>query len=1097
MPRKDARSIVTRLVNACWSVFKVAIALVLFGGVGIGVYMYVRMDDEIRRHVEGFLQERYPELTVSVGGARLVDGKGIAVYDVSLSDPSASPEHDELFAVDELMLLCDVQLSTLVQGPPDVRRVEVKHPRLTAHRDRTGRWNLTRLIPAQPAGLKPPQIVIRSGALSISDALAANTQAVSLRDIHVNLTPIDASGALGFRIDGTLGGDSAKRIEIHATTSAPTWGGTGSIEVEQFQVADSLTAWVRAMLPPWLHSVRVSGTLDGKATLAWTSFGAPPVVQGEVTLSNGRVDDPRLPAPLTELTGRAIINGDVQQIEDLHGHCGASLVAASVNRSGWHLRAPIALSARADNVTLDEAIYRTLGTAQAEGLAVAGVLCEQWDKFSPAGVVDATIQASFDGQVWTPTASLTGRGLSFDSKKFPYRLNNGFGTIRCLPESADGPKRVEIDIVGHSRETPLHIVGQVIDPKPDAAGWVRITGENLEVDQGMIDAIAAQSPQCRDVIAQLHPAGRFNVAWGLKRETPGAPMQTGLQLDLTDIRVNYEKFPYPLRGIRGTILAQDNIWTFKDLVSGGRRTIQGSGYLQPLPKGGVELSLSFLGNEVPLDPDLYDALGPTSGAETGQNSSAPSGMQRAWTELNPRGQIDLRVDVLYRSGEAKPLSISAIVRPRESTQLRPTFFPLLMERVSGTISYRDGHVELQGMRAHNNLTTITTNGSGDFWPEGNWQFELRGLAADNVTVGAELASALRGQLGKLVDRLKPSGNFTVHNGVLLFRKGASEIAPLESEWDIEIDCHQTDLQCGIDLKYIDGSVRLKGRSDGVRSYTAGELAIESVTFQDIQFTNVAGPLWVNESRCLLGKWATDQQQLPERPLKGNVYDGSFAGRGWVKFDNLPQYQGEVKVTSADLRRIVVERFGGQQPYTGKLDANLVVDGRGYKLESLVGEGDVHIREANLYELSLLASLLKILRTGAANKTAFTESDIVFRLDGKHITLDQINFLGDVVNLYGHGQTDLDQRLNLVFRAELGRPESQLPVVRNFLAQANERIVQMYVNGTLSDPQVTTEAFPGFSQMFQQLSSDIQNPFEAADARAEQRRRLAAQQQQTK
>ena len=41
---------------------------------------------------------------------------------------------------------------------------------------------------------------------------------------------------------------------------------------------------------------------------------------------------------------------------------------------------------------------------------------------------------------------------------------------------------------------------------------------------------------------------------------------------------------------------------------------------------------------------------------------------------------------------------------------------------------------------------------------------------------------------------------------------------------------------------------------------------------------------------------------------------------------------------ADLNRLVVERMGSGQQFGGKLDAEVRVDGNGYKVESLVGDG---------------------------------------------------------------------------------------------------------------------------------------------------------------
>jgi hypothetical protein len=81
----------------------------------------------------------------------------------------------------------------------------------------------------------------------------------------------------------------------------------------------------------------------------------------------------------------------------------------------------------------------------------------------------------------------------------------------------------------------------------------------------------------------------------------------------------------------------------------------------------------------------------------------------------------------------------------------------------------------------------------------------------------------------------------------------------------------------------------------------------------------------------------------------------------------------------------------------------------------------------------------------------------------------------------------------VFSAVVGRHEYQLPFVKNLMREANQQIMQMYVNGTLSEPKVSTEAFPGLAQMFQQIGSDLRNPGAAAEQRQAERRRMAAQQ----
>ncbi|HMP06543.1 MAG TPA: DUF748 domain-containing protein, partial [Lacipirellulaceae bacterium] len=550
--------------------------------------------------------------------------------------------------VDELLLVCQAKLPQLVCGALTVDRVEVKHPRLAVRRLGDGRWNVASLAPAGACDQPPPQVVVTHGELSISDTALRQAPPVVLRDIHLTVTPAASppGEAPKFRIDGAMGGPHVRRLEVRATLAGTGSAGSASLSVEQFQMTSALLAWARPQLPAAINQIRVEAMLDGQAALQWFADGRPPRVDAELAVSEGRVDDALLPAPITELAGQIVVAGDQLQVRNMRGKCGAAEVGAAVNRSGWAPRAPLAAVLTATDAVLDDALYQSLRRFDAAGLAVAGELVEQWDRFDPAGVVDGTLQVTFDSQRWTPTALLTGRQLSFQSEKFPYRLTEGTGVIRYTPPTATAPDLVDVEMTARGGGQPLRIVGQVIDPQPGAAGWAQITGEALDIEQRMIAAIASE--KCRDVISELHPSGRFNVNWRIERATPGAEPRTALRLDLTDVRINYDRFPYPLRGIRGTMTAQDDLWTFTDLVSGGRRPVRGSGTLRPVD-GGVEMSLRISGEQTSLDVALYDAL--------------PEAARRAWTELNPRGEVDFARETAYRPGQARP-SLHVAIRPR-------------------------------------------------------------------------------------------------------------------------------------------------------------------------------------------------------------------------------------------------------------------------------------------------------------------------------------------------------------------------------------------------------------------------------------------------
>src|SRR6476660_10295273 len=81
--------IFTQLVNICWSLCKWSLFLAIAGAVAVGGYLYVRMDDEIRRQVERRLADFYHEFDVRVGSARFDSDRGIAISNLSISQKVA------------------------------------------------------------------------------------------------------------------------------------------------------------------------------------------------------------------------------------------------------------------------------------------------------------------------------------------------------------------------------------------------------------------------------------------------------------------------------------------------------------------------------------------------------------------------------------------------------------------------------------------------------------------------------------------------------------------------------------------------------------------------------------------------------------------------------------------------------------------------------------------------------------------------------------------------------------------------------------------------------------------------------------------------
>ena len=188
---------------------------------------------------------------------------------------------------------------------------------------------------------------------------------------------------------------------------------------------------------------------------------------------------------------------------------------------------------------------------------------------------------------------------------------------------------------------------------------------------------------------------------------------------------------------------------------------------------------------------------------------------------------------------------------------------------------------------------------------------------------------------------------------------------------------------------------------------------------------------------------------------------------------VPRYGLRATLSQADLGRCAQEVIAGPQRLRGNVLATVDLRGTGRSLNAMGGRGNIRLREADIYELPLMIALLKILSIREPDRSAFSQSDIDFRIEGTHVYFDRINFNGDAISLEGTGEMNLDRQIRLTFRAMLGRQEVHLPLLRDVLGGASQQIMLIHVGGTLEDPVVKREAFPGVNQALQQFQAEME------------------------
>ncbi len=163
--------------------------------------------------------------------------------------------------------------------------------------------------------------------------------------------------------------------------------------------------------------------------------------------------------------------------------------------------------------------------------------------------------------------------------------------------------------------------------------------------------------------------------------------------------------------------------------------------------------------------------------------------------------------------------------------------------------------------------------------------------------------------------------------------------------------------------------------------------------------------------------------------------------------------------------------GRQQKLAGKVNMGIDLSGTSAGLHTLGGRGWMTMQEAKLYELPVMFAIFKSFRVNDPDRTAFDSGDMKFNIDGEHIYFKSIELSGNAMSLLGTGEMNLDRELKLVFSAVAGRSDWQIPFIKNVIASSSQQSMEIHVGGTLADPQIEREAFPGLKQALDQLQAE--------------------------
>ena len=1041
-----------------WRIIQwVVVPVVVIGLIG-ALYLNGRVDEEIRRHIERKFAEHYRQLNVSVHAARLLPGEGIEVRGLSIALPDADEEHGELLYVDELFVRCNTALDRLLQQDLAIQHLVIRRPIIRAMPDAKGRWNVAQLLPLPNFGGKPPSGEFEHATVELTDPTNGVGRTMVVRDLNLAFKPERSQRdplRYDFTVDGRLAADFTRSTKFQGRFAADgkAWQVRGNLAGMEFcpELCQALPGVMAEKLLP-LASLR--SQVNAEYRLAFDAMRKQPwsySISGAA--SQGRIDDARLPYPLTDLAAAFQCDDQGWSVHELTARNGQTTLSLNMDRDGHGPGAPWTLVAESRQMVLDQQLFRALPPA----------FRDEWRKFLPEGKVDAKLRLHFDGHTYHPDVTINCLGVSFYYQKFPYRLEGATGTITFKDD------QLAARLTAYSGSREVRIDGELANPGPRGTGWLQVAANDLPLDEKLFAAVTAINPAARQIIKDLKPDGSVDLDLHFRREEPGeTAFHRAINVVFNRCAVRYRHFPYPIQDIRGRMTINDNEWRFEQLEGvNDTGRVYCRGRFGPIVEGGNELWLQFAAENVPLETELRDALRPA--------------MQRIWTDLRPQGAIGLSADVRYRTADRRlDVSVRGEAAPDQTAMpvsIEPVYFPYRLERLQGTFEYYNGHVELKNLRARHGDTTVSAGGKCDLAPDGSWKLSLSPLVVDGMRLDRELVKALPERLAQGIDELKPDGTMSL-SGSLGFAGSGIPQEPLQTSWDVALDLHHVAMQCGVSLENMHGGVRLWGQTEGTGFKSRGELDLDSVTYQDFQFTDVRGPLLIDEKGVLLGRWSERGQPVADaRRITASFYGGRLSADGWSTRGEPNRFNIYAELADADLQRLAGERFPGRQNLLGRVDGQINLQGAGRGWHNMSGEGSLQLREADIYELPQMVQLLSVLSMKPPAQTAFTTSQVDFDLVGGRFYFKRLQFVGDALSLYGRGEMDLERRVSANFYTMVGA--HRIPGLSELMGSASQQIMLVRASGTLDQLAITNEVFPGVNEFLQQLQTELQVPLTGA------------------
>ncbi len=396
-------------------------------------------------------------------------------------------------------------------------------------------------------------------------------------------------------------------------------------------------------------------------------------------------------------------------------------------------------------------------------------------------------------------------------------------------------------------------------------------------------------------------------------------------------------------------------------------------------------------------------------------------------DYRPRGRADVRADVSYNAGRKKPWRYKVEVE-LHNLRATPVQWPIEVQNINGRVLVYNDIVILRGLSGF-------------------------------VRMGGHVACP------------------RVSGVVELERKGG--VLELEIR-DLELNEKTVQSVPNVGAKvweHFDIQGRLSGEARMEwGGQTPGEIRYESRASLEncaVLFRAFPIPFKVISSRVEITPEHVKTIDLSGEVCGGRIDSGSVEVN--LKTDPFA-YKVALELEDVDLKQLkdaLAKARGGEappNPYEGKIDADIQLEGQGEDESKLTLSGQAAFRDAYVWDSPCLAGILDVLHITRPKRIADQSGTLKCRIENRKILVEHIGVSAGFIELHGKGVIDFDENIDMQVIAGFDPARfMNIPVLTDavtvVVGAATRRIRKVRVTGTLQHPKIRLVAFRPIQHTF--------------------------------